>query len=73
MHPARDHSRRALMLVALVCMTSGCTPLREYVSNGLKVGPNYRRPAAPVANDWIDANDGGAGRGPGDFPKLAAP
>lgn len=31
--------------------------MREYVSNGFKVGPNYRKPAAPVATDWIDAGD----------------
>ena len=36
---------------------SGCTSFREYVANGYKVGPNYRRPPAPVANDWIDADD----------------
>ncbi|HEY4310963.1 MAG TPA: efflux transporter outer membrane subunit [Pirellulales bacterium] len=42
---------------ALVVLSSGCTSFREYVSNGFKVGPNYRRPPAPVANDWIDAED----------------
>jgi NodT family efflux transporter outer membrane factor (OMF) lipoprotein len=31
--------------------------LREYVQNGFKVGPNYCKPPAPVARDWIDAND----------------
>jgi NodT family efflux transporter outer membrane factor (OMF) lipoprotein len=41
------------MLVA----TCGCTPLREYVHNGFKVGPNYCKPVAPVAADWIDAGD----------------
>jgi NodT family efflux transporter outer membrane factor (OMF) lipoprotein len=35
----------------------GCTPVKEYVSNGFKVGPNYKRPPAPVAPDWIDAAD----------------
>jgi NodT family efflux transporter outer membrane factor (OMF) lipoprotein len=29
----------------------------EYVHNGFKVGPNYRRPPAPVAPNWIDAAD----------------
>lgn len=43
------------MLVAP--LLAGCTSFREYVSNGFKVGPNYRRPPAPVANDWIDADD----------------
>ena len=31
--------------------------MREYVSNGFKVGPNYCKPVAPVAADWIDAGD----------------
>jgi NodT family efflux transporter outer membrane factor (OMF) lipoprotein len=36
---------------------SGCTTLGEYVHNGFKVGPNYSRPPAPIAEDWIDATD----------------
>src|SRR5262245_48278710 len=36
---------------------AGCTPVSEDVGNGFKVGPNYRRPPAPVAPDWIDADD----------------
>ena len=35
----------------------GCTSPREYVHNGFKVGPNYKRPPAPVAEHWIDVND----------------
>jgi NodT family efflux transporter outer membrane factor (OMF) lipoprotein len=31
--------------------------VRTYIANGFKVGPNYCRPAAPVADDWIDADD----------------
>ena len=31
--------------------------LREYVHNGLKVGPNYHRPPAPVAAEWIHSQD----------------
>jgi NodT family efflux transporter outer membrane factor (OMF) lipoprotein len=42
------------LLISSLC---GCTSLRDYVHNGFKVGPNYARPAAPVAQDWIDAND----------------
>lgn len=37
--------------------TQGCTPLREYVHNGFKVGPQYARPTAPIADQWIDASD----------------
>ncbi len=36
---------------------AGCASFREYVHNGFKVGPNYRTPAAPVAGNWIDADD----------------
>jgi NodT family efflux transporter outer membrane factor (OMF) lipoprotein len=36
------------------CVTTG--PL-EYVRNGFKVGPNYSKPKAPVAGEWIEAND----------------
>jgi NodT family efflux transporter outer membrane factor (OMF) lipoprotein len=36
----------------------GCTTgLHEYIHNGFKVGPNYRRPAAPVSEQWIDYQD----------------
>jgi hypothetical protein len=38
-------------------LTSGCTSWREYIENGFKVGPNYGKPPAPVAKDWIDADD----------------
>jgi len=43
-----------LILAASLC---GCTSLKEYVQNGFKVGPNYCRPSAPVAQQWIDADD----------------
>lgn len=36
---------------------SGCTSFNDYVSNGLKVGPNYLRPGAAVSEGWIDAAD----------------
>lgn len=45
-----------LGLIALV-LVSGCTSLKEYWHNGMKVGPNYCRPAAPVSTQWIDAGD----------------
>jgi NodT family efflux transporter outer membrane factor (OMF) lipoprotein len=46
----------ALVFTAAV-LTSGCTSLSEYVHNGFKVGPNYCKPPAPVAKDWIDGDD----------------
>jgi len=48
----------ACSLLALCALAScGCTSLREYVHNGLKVGPNYETPPAPIARHWIDAAD----------------
>ncbi len=61
--PAFDARRYRWRLLVLICWgivllsLSGCTPFGEYVRNGLKVGPNYLRPAAPVEKDWIDAAD----------------
>jgi NodT family efflux transporter outer membrane factor (OMF) lipoprotein len=39
---------------------SGCAytgGVKEYIHNGFKVGPNYAKPAAPVASGWIDSYD----------------
>ena len=47
--------RRAAVLVAMMLCATGCTSVREYFHNGLKVGPNYKRPAVPVADEWIDS------------------
>jgi NodT family efflux transporter outer membrane factor (OMF) lipoprotein len=44
-------------MLALLISLGGCTTPRDYLANGLKVGPNYGRPPAPVAKDWIDAAD----------------
>jgi NodT family efflux transporter outer membrane factor (OMF) lipoprotein len=52
--------RKAVALVTTfttLASSTGCTGIREYLHNGCKVGPNYCRPAAPVAPNWIDAND----------------
>ncbi len=35
----------------------GCTGPLEYVKNGFKVGPNYKKPPAPVGDHWIDEGD----------------
>ncbi len=43
-----------MILAASLC---GCTSFKEYIQNGFKVGPNYCPPSAPVAQEWIDAND----------------
>jgi NodT family efflux transporter outer membrane factor (OMF) lipoprotein len=44
-----------LAFLAVVLFSSGCaTSLRQWADNGFKVGPNYRKPAAPVESHWID-------------------
>src|SRR5262245_36306941 len=48
---------RSFALVVLVITASGCTTLREFIQNGFKVGPNYQRPVAPLAPEWIDAGN----------------
>jgi NodT family efflux transporter outer membrane factor (OMF) lipoprotein len=42
-----------------VLLDCGCimTSPGQWFHNGFKVGPNYGRPPAPVANEWIQAND----------------
>src|SRR6476469_8499922 len=43
----------SLVPVAGFCQVP-CGPLSNWWHNGCKVGPNYARPAAPVASQWID-------------------
>jgi NodT family efflux transporter outer membrane factor (OMF) lipoprotein len=40
-----------------IFVSSGCSSLREWAHNGLKLGPNYARPAASVAVEWTDQSD----------------
>ncbi len=58
-HPAGPGCRTLLVVVLLAVMlaSSGCTSLRQWWANGAKVGPNYVRPAEPVAQTWVDARD----------------
>src|SRR5512142_2183909 len=53
----RQPTLAGLVIVAL--LPCGCITdkLRQYVHNGFKVGPNYSRPPAPVAAEWIQARD----------------
>ena len=45
----------ALLAGMVLLFSSGCTSFEDYVHNGFKVGPNYQKPPAPVANEWIDS------------------
>jgi NodT family efflux transporter outer membrane factor (OMF) lipoprotein len=53
-----------VVLILLELVLAGCTGPLEYIHNGFKVGPNYHKPPAPVAPDWINANDPRLNRGP---------
>ena len=58
----RPRLPRCLALAGLLgaaLLSSGCltTGPVEWVRNGFKVGPNYGRPPAPVAREWIEAKD----------------
>jgi NodT family efflux transporter outer membrane factor (OMF) lipoprotein len=60
---------RVLAVLALAVCLCGCTSVREYVANGFKVGPNYRQPPAPVADNWIEAADKRVREQPDDLSK----
>jgi NodT family efflux transporter outer membrane factor (OMF) lipoprotein len=49
-----------LTLFGAVLSSSGCiaaSGVTNWVRNGFKVGPNYCKPPAPVAAEWIQARD----------------
>ncbi|HEY2840838.1 MAG TPA: efflux transporter outer membrane subunit, partial [Pirellulales bacterium] len=58
---ARRQRARPVVVVSLIfsvaLITCGCTSLRQWWRNGLKVGPNYATPPAPAAPSWIDSAD----------------
>lgn len=47
----------SLFAASAICVTGCMTGPKEYFRNGFKVGPNYRTPAAPVAESWVDIGD----------------
>jgi NodT family efflux transporter outer membrane factor (OMF) lipoprotein len=51
------HWALSITLAVLLICSAGCTSFRDYIRNGFKVGPNYCRPVAPVADQWIDSAD----------------
>jgi NodT family efflux transporter outer membrane factor (OMF) lipoprotein len=60
--PGAVGSRLGLAAVLLLAVAlAGCTSWSDYVRNGFKVGPNYCRPAAAVADHWIDDQDPNVG------------
>ncbi len=60
LHKRIPGSRRRLVAVVVLALSAAvgaCTPMGEYIQNGFKVGPNYCKPPAPVADHWIDSAD----------------
>jgi NodT family efflux transporter outer membrane factor (OMF) lipoprotein len=47
----------AFTLLLAMSSASGCMTCGNWLHNGFKVGPDYCKPAAPVAENWIDFND----------------
>src|SRR6476646_5281631 len=59
LRPRRQRRARLVGLAIAALLPCGCVPdgLQQYLRNGFKVGPEYRRPPAPVAAAWIHADD----------------
>src|SRR5262245_48807373 len=53
----KSRPRRWVLQGTLALSLCGCTRLNDYVPHHRKVGPAYKRPPAPVAPLWIDADD----------------
>jgi NodT family efflux transporter outer membrane factor (OMF) lipoprotein len=45
------------LLVGLLLLSGCTTSLSQWWHNGFKVGPQYAKPAAPVADQWVDSAD----------------
>ena len=59
--------RLCLGVVAAALLGGGCTPLDQFLHNGGKVGPDYKRPPVPLAPDWIDAQNPQVRSAPADY------
>ena len=56
---ARPPARKifvSLLTLACVTMATGCGSMQSWYHNGFKVGPEYRRPAVHVEDQWIDSD-----------------
>ncbi|HIQ21614.1 MAG TPA: hypothetical protein EYH34_10330 [Planctomycetes bacterium] len=53
----RSNAAALLVVVAVLVAGSGCTGIGRWARQGFKVGPDYLRPSAPVAEEWIDFQD----------------
>lgn len=59
MSTLRSRFSERMLLVVVFAALAGCSSLREWHDNGFLVGPNYLKPTAPVANEWIDSKAAG--------------
>ncbi|MEK6250122.1 MAG: efflux transporter outer membrane subunit, partial [Planctomycetales bacterium] len=58
LRPFNAELRHTAAIICIIsCVVTGCTSVRDYVHNRFKIGPNYSRPAAPVADEWIEADN----------------
>lgn len=70
--PPHDQSTLRWFALAAVLaaplLNCGCTTTspRDWVRNGFKVGPEHTQPPAPLAGEWIEANDPRTQSGPPD-------
>ncbi len=64
--PRKSCPALSVLAATVLMLCAGCTGTREYIANGFKVGPNYCKPAAPVADHWLDAEEPALSVGPVD-------
>jgi NodT family efflux transporter outer membrane factor (OMF) lipoprotein len=64
--PFKHWRRWRSLLVLAALLGAGCN-LPQWVRNGFKVGPNYQRPPAPLASEWIDAKNPHVKSAPADY------
>jgi NodT family efflux transporter outer membrane factor (OMF) lipoprotein len=50
--------RRGTLLIAVLAISGCTTSLSQWWHNGLKVGPQYCKPSASVADQWVNSSDG---------------
>ena len=56
MHDSQWKQLFCVSLMSAVLTITGCAEFKQWMHNG-KVGPDYMKPAVPVADEWIDFND----------------
>jgi len=65
--PKRFRVAHLALAVTVLAAASGCTSVSRWVQQGFKVGPDYCRPPAPVADNWIDFENPDVESAPTDY------